>query len=100
MKFLRGIETPWALISGLVFFVAWQVAVEELKVPAYLLPTPTAIVADMAKNWRLLGEHALVTLWEIGFGFIVSVAIAIPLAVLFTYSRIFEKLIYPLIVGT
>lgn len=100
MKLLRRIEMPWALVSGLTFFVAWQVAVEALKVPAYLLPTPTAILADIAKNWRLLGEHALVTLWEIGFGFAVSVVIAIPLAVLFTYSRIFEKLVYPLIVGT
>lgn len=97
---LGRIEVPWGLISGLAFFLAWQVAVEALKVPAYLLPTPSAIVLDMVKNWSLLSQHALVTLYEIGLGFMISIAIAIPLAVLFTYSRIFEKLFYPLIVGT
>lgn len=100
MKPLRRFEVPWALISGFAFFVAWQVAVEAFKVPAYLLPTPTAIVLDMVKHWRLLTEHALITLWEIGLGFVVSILIAMPLAVMFTYSRIFEKLFYPLIVGT
>lgn len=100
MKFFRRFEMPWALLTGAVFFIAWQVAVVALDVPAYLLPTPTAIVFDMIKNWSLLTQHALVTLWEIGLGFIVSIAIAMPLAILFTYSRIFEKAIYPLIVGT
>jgi NitT/TauT family transport system permease protein len=100
MKSLRRFEAPWALISGFAFFLAWQVAVEALQVPAYLLPTPTAIVLDMAKHWRLLSQHALITLWEIGLGFFVSIGIAMPLAVMFTYSRIFEKLFYPLIVGT
>lgn len=100
MKFLRRIEMPWALVSGFAFFAAWQIAVVVLKVPPYLLPTPTAIIADMIKHWSLLSQHALVTLSEIGLGFLVSLAIAMPLAVLFTYSRIFEKLFYPLIVGT
>lgn len=100
MKSLRRFEAPWALISGFAFFLAWQIAVEAFKVPAYLLPTPTAIVLDMVKHWRLLSEHALITLWEIGLGFAVSIIIAMPLAVMFTYSRIFEKLFYPLIVGT
>ena len=100
MKSLRRFEAPWALISGFAFFLAWQVAVEAFEVPAYLLPTPTAIVLDMVKHWRLLSEHALITLWEIGLGFVVSILIAMPLAVMFTYSRIFEKLFYPLIVGT
>ena len=96
----QRIEMPWALLSGLAFFLAWEIAVDTLKTPAYLLPAPSAIAVDIVKNWHLLAQHAGVTLWEIGFGFVVSIAIAMPLAVLFTYSRVFEKLFYPLIVGT
>jgi ABC-type nitrate/sulfonate/bicarbonate transport system permease component len=94
------IEMPWALISGAAFFLVWEVVVDTLKVPTYLLPAPSAVVQDMVTNWHLLFHHSLVTLYEIGLGFLVSIAIAMPLAVLFTYSRVFEKMIYPLIVGT
>lgn len=99
-RMLSRIETPYALISGLAFFLVWQVAVDVLDTPAYLLPSPFAILKDLVASWPLLLSEAGVTVFEIVFGYVVSIAIAMPLAILFTYSRTFERLVYPLIVGT
>ena len=99
-NFLKQIEVPYALISGFTFFALWQIGVDAFNVPAYLLPSPLAVLKDLLKEWELLLSQSGVTLLEIGLGFVVSIAVALPLAVLFTYSRTFEKLVYPLIVGT
>lgn len=99
-RVLKQIEVPYALISGFTFFALWQIGVDAFDVPAYLLPSPLAVLRDLVNDWQLLLSQSGVTLLEIGLGFVVSIAIALPLAVLFTYSQTFEKLIYPLIVGT
>ncbi|MBS0222463.1 MAG: ABC transporter permease [Proteobacteria bacterium] len=99
-RWLAQAETPYALISGLAFFLTWQVAVDAFDFPAYLLPSPLAVLKDLVLSWDLLLSETAVTLFEIVLGFIVSVAIAMPLAILFTYSRTFERLVYPIIVGT
>ncbi len=99
-RLLKQIEVPYALISGFTFFALWQIGVDAFDVPAYLLPSPLAVLRDLVNDWQLLLSQSGVTLLEIGLGFVVSIAIALPLAVLFTYSQTFEKLIYPLIVGT
>ncbi|MBI2740050.1 MAG: ABC transporter permease [Rhodospirillales bacterium] len=99
-RVLKQIEVPYALISGFTFFAFWQIGVDAFDVPAYLLPSPLAVLRDLVNDWQLLLSQSGVTLLEIGLGFVVSIAIALPLAVLFTYSQTFEKLIYPLIVGT
>jgi ABC-type nitrate/sulfonate/bicarbonate transport system permease component len=99
-RVLKQIEVPYALISGFTFFALWQIGVDAFDVPAYLLPSPLAVLRDLVNDWQLLLSQSGVTLFEIGLGFVVSIAIALPLAVLFTYSQTFEKLIYPLIVGT
>ncbi len=99
-RLLKQVEVPYALISGFTFFALWQIGVDAFDVPAYLLPSPLAVLGDLINDWELLLSQSGVTLLEIGLGFVVSIAIALPLAVLFTYSQTFEKLIYPLIVGT
>lgn len=86
-----------AIVIGL--FVAWEAAVRLLNVAEYTLPAPSVIIAKMASSWDLLLVNAWATTLEILLGFGMSVVIGIPLAVLVVYSRIFERVAFPLMVS-
>jgi NitT/TauT family transport system permease protein len=96
----RRLPIPYAAITLIALLVIWQAATALFAIPGYLLPAPTAIVADMAANWRLLGNASLVTIAEVAAGFVLSVLIAVPLAALLSSSSAVENAIYPIIVGS
>lgn len=87
----------WALLILVVF---WEVAVIVLEVPSYILPAPTAIMAEFGSYWHRLLPNAVVTASEVLIGFICAVAIGVPLAILITYSTMMERSVYPLIVAS
>jgi NitT/TauT family transport system permease protein len=87
-------------VTFVLLLVAWQVIVVVGEVPRFILPSPTDIVQEMINRADILWKHGLVTLGEIVAGFALSVAIGIPLAVLISYSRVFERTIYPLLVSS
>lgn len=87
----------WTLVILVGF---WELAVRLSEVPIYILPPPTAIVAEMIDYWPRLMFNGGVTLSEVLIGFCTSILVGVPLAVLITYSRVAEKAIYPLIVAS
>jgi NitT/TauT family transport system permease protein len=54
----------------------------------------------MWKKWPLLWEHNLVTGGEVIIGFLLSVAIGIPLGVAIVYSKWMERALYPILVAS
>ena len=87
---------PAAAVLG--FFAAWYLAVALFRLPAYLLPSPVDVVREVASRWRLFLTHGLDTLWAVIAGFLLSIVIAGPLAVLIVTSRTLERTLMPLIV--
>jgi NitT/TauT family transport system permease protein len=87
----------WAL-AGLL--IIWELCVRIAQVPAFILPPPSDIFEEIVKNANRLGPNALVTMSEVLLGFLCSVAVGVPLAVMIVYSRFMEKAIYPLIVAS
>jgi NitT/TauT family transport system permease protein len=78
----------------------WQIGVRQFGVPIYLVPAPTDVCESITHNESLLLFHARVTLMESLAGFGLSVAIGIPLAVLIVYSKIIERILYPILVAS
>jgi NitT/TauT family transport system permease protein len=78
----------------------WELWVWIAKVPLYLIPAPSAVVAAMVTEASRLWPHTWVTLQEILLGFLLSVIVAVPLAILIVSSRAFEKSIYPILVAS
>jgi NitT/TauT family transport system permease protein len=78
----------------------WEVVVIGLRVPEYLLPAPSEVVAALGDEWRYLAAHTAVTLWEILCGFALAVAVGVPLAMLIVASPLFERSVYPLLVAS
>ena len=85
-------------LTLLFLLVIWQVVVTRWDVPALLLPPPSAIAREMIR-WRgLLLAHSLVTLYETVLGFLLGIALGVPMAVAISTSRILQNTIYPLII--
>jgi len=87
---------PAATLAGVL--VAWEAATHALRVPRFVMPAPSAILAE-GWDWRyrFLG-HAWVTLYETLGGFALSIVVGVPLAVLIVYSPTLKNALYPLIV--
>jgi NitT/TauT family transport system permease protein len=95
---LQSYVYPSVAIAAVL--IVWQGATVALKVPPYLLPAPLEILGEMVTRRGLLFENSLTTLVEVLIGFGVSVLVGVPLAVLIAYSRIAERVLYPLLVSS
>ncbi len=80
--------------------LVWQVAVVALHVKTYVLPAPTVIVSRLLRSWPALQPHVAVTFGETVIGFVLGALVGLLLAVVIAYSRVLERMLYPLIVGS
>ena len=90
---------PYAALTLVGIVVAWQIASYLFTIPAYLLPSPAAILADMVNRWPILLANAWITTVRDADRILHRVLVGIPLAICVTYSRPLDRAIYPLIVA-
>jgi NitT/TauT family transport system permease protein len=81
-----------------VFLVVWQLIANGLKIASYLLPTPTSIWDELAKQPSLFVKNGLTTLGEIATGYPVAVLVGVVLGVMLALSKSLSRMLYPLIV--
>ncbi len=92
------IVLPAAVLIILV--AVWEASVHAFSLPVYLLPAPSLIWTESIAVADTLGGHTLATLRTVMYGFIASIVVSLPLAVLLTSSRYASATIYPLLVFT
>lgn len=84
---------------GLVFapacFLLWEAAVRLFQVPLYIVPPPSAVLHQLARNLPRIAEYALVTGGETLGGFLISVALGVPLAMAIAFSPLLRQTLYP-----
>jgi putative hydroxymethylpyrimidine transport system permease protein len=93
----RGVPALLLVVAGLGL---WEAAIRLFRVPDYLLPAPSAIVADFGADGRLLLDNALVTLEEMALGLALAVAAGLLLAVALHLSGTLRRAVYPLLIGS
>lgn len=93
-------EFPYAWVALALIIGGWELACSVLGVSNYLLPAPSAILKDIGGNWQYFLPHIGMTSAEIMIGFLVSIAVGIPVAIMLTFSRVLNRALYPLIVGS
>ena len=81
-----------------VIFLVWEFAVKLLGIKEYLLPPPSKIWSEFLKRQSTVMSGAWITTVEIIGGYLLAVAVSIPLAMAIAYSRFVENTIYPAIV--
>jgi NitT/TauT family transport system permease protein len=92
------IVLPVAAIAGL--FVVWEIGCRYFAVPAYIIPSPSAIWTETVAMPGNVAWHTLVTTKTVLLGFLASVVVSLPLAVLLTSSPLVAAAVYPLLVLT
>ncbi len=90
----------WAaiILVHLAVLAIWQAATVYLAVPAFILPSPSAILGTLAKPTYHWLSNTGVTAIEIFGGYALAVVAGVVLALLFSWSRLFTLLLFPLLV--
>ena len=91
-------RTVTPLVYVAVLF-AWEALVRFAQIPQWLLPAPTTI-ASAAFEWAPeLLSNSIVTTRETVVGFVLALAISLPLACVIAFSTWARKILYPAILG-
>lgn len=84
----------------LLCVAAWEAVVVLLRVNTFVLPAPTLIFARIVRSWPEIMSNTVVTVQETLLGFVLGALLGFILALLIAYSRLFEQVLYPLLVAS
>jgi NitT/TauT family transport system permease protein len=87
-------------IGFIVILVAWQAYTSLSGITRIALPSPLDILHASIQNYELLLAATWPTLIETLLGFVLALAIGIPLAVCVANSRVLNLALYPILVAT
>jgi len=87
------------LIVLILLIGIWEWVVRKGMIPAFILPSPSAIWKSLVENRQLLFEvHLPATLKEVLIGFAISVLAGLLLGVGMHFFHVLEKVLYPFLV--
>jgi ABC-type nitrate/sulfonate/bicarbonate transport system permease component len=89
-----------ALFLFIGVIALWQLVTSVTSIPPYILPKPTDIAKEIWDERGSLFPAAGTTGEEVLIGFLLAVTFGYALAVLFTYSKIAERAIYPIVIAS
>jgi NitT/TauT family transport system permease protein len=96
---LGRLEQPVQLaLTFIGFLLVWEGAVRLAGVPAYILPPPTQIFADLWRRLPRLAAASAYTVQPMLLGFFAAVVFGVAIALLIAFSRSLQAIIYPLLV--
>ncbi|MBY3348851.1 ABC transporter permease [Rhizobium laguerreae] len=85
------------VIGALSLLLAWQWLVPALGIPAYIVPTPLAILRTLGIEWRFLLSNAIPTWGEAGLGFLLGNSLAVIMAIAFVYNPRLQAAYFPVV---
>src|SRR4029079_3283780 len=83
----------------LVLFVIWESVTRAGWVSPLILPSLSSIVHTAIVKFPLLMQMSAITTMEFVLGFLLSVAVGLPLGAMIVYSRALETAFYPILVA-
>jgi NitT/TauT family transport system permease protein len=86
------------LIVHLAVVVVWQLLVDALHVPTFILPSPLATLATLSSAKYAWVSNVAVTAVEILGGFALGAIVGVAFAVIFTWSPLVSLMLLPLFV--
>lgn len=95
---LKASAPAW--IATIALLMIWEMSVHVFQIREFILPAPSAIGQACIGVWPNLLKHTLATLGTVMMGFLASVIISLPLAMLIASSPAISAAIYSLLVIT
>jgi len=78
----RTVLIAWGIV--IIFLLAWESGVRLMKIPLYLLPSPSHVLETLVKNAGMYVDAALLTLGEALVGLLLGLFAGAAVAVLLT----------------
>jgi NitT/TauT family transport system permease protein len=95
IRWITSADTVAPLIVGVVFLGIWELLVNYLSIPAYLLPRPTLIIVTLIQEWKTLFPATLITLQITLVAFVLATTSGLLFATLFAQSKWIERSLFP-----
>jgi NitT/TauT family transport system permease protein len=89
----------YPIVATVILFVAWELVARYGKISPLILPPPSEILKTTVANFPVLMNMSAVTAYEFVLGFVLAIAIGMPLGALIVYARPVEMTFYPLLVA-
>jgi NitT/TauT family transport system permease protein len=96
LRLAQGPVISVGVIAALI--VTWEGGVRLFHVPEFILPAPSTIWRDTSELGLGLLTHAAATVLTIVGGYLIALAISLPLAVAISSSRLLSHALYPLLI--
>ena len=93
-------EVVVPILATIGLFVVWEGACRLFKIPGYLIPSPVDIWRETMAIGPTVAGHTMATFKTVMLGFVVSILISLPLAVILTASPAIAAAVYPFLVWT
>ena len=84
--------------AALLLLILWQLAVVLFRIPPFIAPAPTAVIATLIGEFGLLMGNLAPTAIEAIAGFMIGNSAAILLATVFVHQRTAEEAFFPIAV--
>lgn len=95
----RLVSATLPFAAFVAMLLIWEGAVVVFHVRPFVLPRPSEVAVALVRDANVLVPAALATGEEIALGFLLAVAIGVPLAVALSSSRWIESTLFPLVVS-
>jgi NitT/TauT family transport system permease protein len=96
----RGFAHVWPPVAfGIAVLVLWELLVILARVPAFLLPAPSAIAEQVGAQFSVIVSTAAVTGGNALVGLVAGFLVGVALALLAARSRIFGELATPIVLA-
>jgi NitT/TauT family transport system permease protein len=89
-----------ATLAVIAVFALWEIGCRIFGIREFILPKPSAIWLQTSAAWPTVLGHTWATFVTVMLGFLASVVISLPLAMLIASSRAVSAALYPLLVVT
>jgi NitT/TauT family transport system permease protein len=99
-RFRLGSMAMPVLLLLVILIGGWEGYVKISGVNAVIVPGPGQVAKAWWNNRSTLGADLLVTLREIVYGFVAGFVIGIAAGIAIVYSRVLERMIYPLVIAS
>jgi NitT/TauT family transport system permease protein len=93
----KAVRLAFPLATVLVILAGWQFAVTSFAIPRIVVPSPADVLASTMTNAGTLITSMAATAARVLLGFMISIAVAVPLAILVVQFAFVERAVYPLL---
>ena len=83
------------VILGIIVLTAWEISVQVMNIPPYLLPGPVLVLKTLIQEWNELFMSLLITIKITVVALVVAVVSGVLIAMLFAQNKLIERSLFP-----